>query len=443
MIMNYKIDFYSESEMTVGMDVQNEESKLDGGTAELLMRVSCDDGEALFQVGYKIRTSGWDEQKQRCLKGSMHGKDGNVAWWVVNSRIGEMKRLAQEVLSGKDDRNGIESVARELRETLGWVDCTGGMMMDGGEDRQRRIDEDMCLPDLVRLYVAERGTENTWAEGTAKKYEELISYLASYDPKARVSDVSNLWMTGFMEWFATLGVRNNTTKVLLDMLKWFLRWAESMKMEMNPDWMLFRPHLKVVPRKVVFLEWTELMRVWELKIEDTALQQARDLFCLQCFTSLRYSDVSRLKHSQVKEHCIEVVTQKTHERLVIELNKYAKSIIERYRDLEGEYAMPRMTVQRANLSLKRIGKLAGLDEPLEMVWYVGKRRVCKVYEKWEILSTHCGRRTFICNSLAMGIPPETVMKWTGHSDYKAMKPYIEVADETKRRQMAKWDEWQE
>lgn len=38
--------------------------------------------------------------------------------------------------------------------------------------------------------------------------------------------------------------------------------------------------------------------------------------------------------------------------------------------------------------------------------------------------SHTGRRTFICNALAMGIPPQVIMKWTGHSDYKAMKPYI-------------------
>jgi hypothetical protein len=27
------------------------------------------------------------------------------------------------------------------------------------------------------------------------------------------------------------------------------------------------------------------------------------------------------------------------------------------------------------------------------------------------------------------------MKWTGHSDYKAMKPYIEVAEKTKAAAM--------
>ena len=31
------------------------------------------------------------------------------------------------------------------------------------------------------------------------------------------------------------------------------------------------------------------------------------------------------------------------------------------------------------------------------------------------------------------------MKWTGHSDYKAMKPYIDIADETKASAMSKFN----
>ena len=32
------------------------------------------------------------------------------------------------------------------------------------------------------------------------------------------------------------------------------------------------------------------------------------------------------------------------------------------------------------------------------------------------------------------------MKWTGHSDYKAMKPYIDIAEETKSRAMKVFDD---
>lgn len=39
----------------------------------------------------------------------------------------------------------------------------------------------------------------------------------------------------------------------------------------------------------------------------------------------------------------------------------------------------------------------------------------------------------------LGISPQIVMKWTGHSDYAAMKPYIAIADSAKSDAMAKFD----
>lgn len=64
----------------------------------------------------------------------------------------------------------------------------------------------------------------------------------------------------------------------------------------------------------------------------------------------------------------------------------------------------------------------------------GKREE-KTYPKWQLLTTHAGRRTFISNALMMGIPVETVMKWTGHKNYEAMKPYIAIADRFKKSMM--------
>ena len=40
-------------------------------------------------------------------------------------------------------------------------------------------------------------------------------------------------------------------------------------------------------------------------------------------------------------------------------------------------------------------------------------------------------------TISSGVNVETVMKWTGHSSYKSMKPYIDVTDEDKARAMRK------
>ena len=39
-----------------------------------------------------------------------------------------------------------------------------------------------------------------------------------------------------------------------------------------------------------------------------------------------------------------------------------------------------------------------------------------------------------------GIPPQVVMKWTGHSDYRAMKPYRDIAEKTKADAMKTFEE---
>ena len=92
-----------------------------------------------------------------------------------------------------------------------------------------------------------------------------------------------------------------------------------------------------------------------------------------------------------------------------------------------------------NRYLKEIAKQAGLTQEIKTTYYSGNKRVEEVHKKYELITTHCGRRTFIVNALFLGIPAEVVMKWTGHEDYKAMKPYIAIVDKLKSQEMNKFN----
>ena len=83
---------------------------------------------------------------------------------------------------------------------------------------------------------------------------------------------------------------------------------------------------------------------------------------------------------------------------------------------------------------------AGFNTPITRTCYRAGQRVEETYPKYEMIGTHAGRRTFICFALSSGIPPQVVMKWTGHSDYQAMKPYIAIAEKTKADAMKLFDE---
>jgi site-specific recombinase, phage integrase family len=151
--------------------------------------------------------------------------------------------------------------------------------------------------------------------------------------------------------------------------------------------------------------------------------------------------VYNLKRSDVKDDCIEITTVKTADSLVIELNNHSRAILEKYKDIafEGDKVLPVVSNQKMNLYLKELCQLAGIDEPIRETYYRGNERVDEVLPKYELVGTHVGRRTFICNALSLGIPAQVVMKWTGHNDYKAMKPYIDIADKIKSDAMSKFN----
>ena len=100
--------------------------------------------------------------------------------------------------------------------------------------------------------------------------------------------------------------------------------------------------------------------------------------------------------------------------------------------LWGNRALPVISNQHMNLCLKQLCELCGFNQPVRIVKYCNGRRIEQVFPKYQLITTHCARRTFICYALSIGIPPVVVMRWTGHSDYKSMKPYIDITESAKR-----------
>ena len=259
----------------------------------------------------------------------------------------------------------------------------------------------------------------------------------------------------FMETRLNIGIIDNCNSELsnslkdylekqLGFLKWFLRWSTTKGFNTSTAFLSFKPKLKSTTKKIIFLTNDELNKLQNYKIPEAKqyLERVRDVFLFQCFTGLRYSDVYNLKRSDIKPDSIEVTTIKTADSLVIEFNDHSKSIIEKYKNIhfENDKALPVISNQKMNDYLKELAELAGIDEPIRESFYKGNERIDTVSPKYALLGTHAGRRTFICNALALGIPPHVVMKWTGHSDYKAMKPYIDIADNIKASAMNKFNQ---
>ena len=228
-----------------------------------------------------------------------------------------------------------------------------------------------------------------------------------------------------------------------DLLKWFLRWCARKGLLSDAAILDTGLKLKTTRKKVIFLEWDELMTLYRFQVPEDSrhLSAIWDVFCFCCFTGLRYSDMAALKRSQIVNDAIVITTVKTSDTLKIELNDYSRAILEKYRDEKypGGHALPMASNQKMNTGLKELCELAGIDSPVTQTYYRGSERIEETVPKYALIGTHCGRRTFICNALMLGIPPQVVMKWTGHKDYSAMRPYIDVADAAKAEAMERFN----
>ena len=148
-----------------------------------------------------------------------------------------------------------------------------------------------------------------------------------------------------------------------------------------------------------------------------------------------------MKRSDIKDGFIVVVTKKTVDGLRIELNKHSQAILDKYKDMKfpKDLALPVISNVKMNARLKILGQVCGIDEPTRIVYFQGGVRHEEVFPKWALLTTHCGRRTFVVTALQLGIPSEVIMKWTGHNDFSAMKPYVKIVDELKAKAMSRFD----
>lgn len=302
------------------------------------------------------------------------------------------------------------------------------------------------LFDRYKEFIDTTGRQNAWTTSSYYKHNSVMHLLEQYNPNLKFEDLTEEELQNILDFMRDKkGIRNTTLNKHLRFIKQFLLWADLKGYLTNQAYKRYKPKLKGANfdlKKVVFLTWEELTSLNTMEISNTRLAQVRDVFCFCCFTGLRYSDVYNLKKVDIKDDKIEIVTLKDVDNISIELNKYSRAILEKYQDIEIKKGkvLPVLTNQKYNEYLKELGQLAEMNEEMTEVWYIGSKRMERTVKKWEVLTTHVARKTFVVNALTMGISPQVIMRWTGHNDIKAMKPYTKIVDKLKEQEMKKFDE---
>lgn len=401
------------------------------------MRVNFASKRIEFTTGYRIDSAKWDADKQRVKNGCSNKLKQSAS--EINASLLEYYTEIQSIFK-RFEVEDVMPTPEQIKEAF------NALHKPVSEEPKPKKEALPC--DFFQVFddfVEDCGRQNNWTDSTFEKFAAVKNHLTNFREGLTFGFFDERGLNDYVIYLRDIKeMRNTTIGKQLSFLKWFLRWAFKKGVHQNNAYDNYKPKLKSTQKKIIFLTWDELNRLREFKIPSNkqALERVRDVFLFQCFTGLRYSDVFNLRRSDIKGDHIEVTTVKTSDSLIIELNNHSKAILDKYKDVafENDKVLPVITNQKMNDYLKELAEMAGIDEPVRQTYYKGNERIDDVTPKYALLGTHAGRRTFICNALALGIPPQVVMKWTGHSDYKAMKPYIDIADDIKANAMSKFNQ---
>jgi len=166
---------------------------------------------------------------------------------------------------------------------------------------------------------------------------------------------------------------------------------------------------------------------------------ARDIFLVGIYTAQRVSDYNHIGTDNIKtgengKKYISLKQQKTGKKVLIPCKSELCEILEKYPE-----GLPFLWPQHINERIKKIGALAGIDSPVEVVSIKGGKKVVETFPKYKLIHTHTARRTGATWMYLAGMDIYDIMKATGHGSYDVLKKYIKADELDALKTLEKYD----
>lgn len=283
--------------------------------------------------------------------------------------------------------------------------------------------------------------KQVFTSATLKKFATIRNHLEEFENyfgtmeldeinEAKLEDLQTFFYSRHKYGDKKKPLNTQSTAKNIKTFKIFLSWCLKRKYTSNIDWRTFSPITQPDDLKII-LEHHEIDKIRNIELNQDYLKNARDLLLLACLTGLRFSDFSRIKQEHLRENedgfVLSLRQEKTQRDIDIPLTKEAIEIVQKL--ISGN--IHGISNQKLNSYIKKVCEKAGINELVEKYTYRGRDRQVESVPKWELISTHIGRRTFCTNLLNQGVPAEVVMLFSGHRDYRSFSKYVNIPKRTK------------
>jgi len=289
--------------------------------------------------------------------------------------------------------------------------------------------------EYFNLFIEEKRSELTNA--TIKKYNVIANLVSRYedntDKKLLIKDIDLNFKRNFEEYCIKNDYAHNTITRAIRAIKTICNHAKLNEVETSLQ--LDRIKVRYKKSKSIYLTIEDIEKIKNIdkqKLSET-YDNARDWLIISCFTGQRISDFMRFSKDKIRiekgKHLLEFTQQKTGTVMTIPLNKEVLKILEKR---DGHFPKP-IASQKYNSYIKSIckeakindavsgGKLTKIeDEHNDKFPY---RKESGEYKKWQLVTSHIGRRSFATNYYGK-IPTSFLMYMTGHKTEQMFLNYI-------------------
>lgn len=248
---------------------------------KLRLRIRFASTKVDFNVGYRVDIVKWSTETQRCKSGTTHGKK-KVSALEINNEVQRLEALADTVFKAFEVKNYIPT-PKEYRDAFNRV--------NKGEVKDDITQSVKSFLEVLDEFIKESSEQNNWTIATLKKFKVVRNHLTEFDKKIHLTfdSIGDTTLSEYVIFLRdTQNMRNSTIDKQIKFVKWFLRWAFAKGYHTNNTFEMFKPKLKLVEKKIIFLTWEELTKLREYKIpcEKQYLERVRDVFLLQCYTGV-------------------------------------------------------------------------------------------------------------------------------------------------------------
>jgi hypothetical protein len=286
--------------------------------------------------------------------------------------------------------------------------------------------------NYIDYYIEIKKNEIT--QSSIKKCEVnkqlLIRYQNHYKKILLIKDFDSDFKTSFENYCLNNQYAPNTIARALRFIKTICRHAKSKGLETSFQLdSITAKYTKVDSIYLTFEELEMIEKIDKSKLTDS-LDNAKDWLIISCYSGQRISDFMKFTKEQIRtengKKLLEFTQQKTGKIMTIPVHPKVAEILS-IRNGEFPYAL---SDQKYNDYIKDVCEIAEINQMVKgskIIETAPKsgifRKETKMYKKFELVTSHIGRRSFATNFYGT-IPTTYLINVTGHSTETMFLSYI-------------------